>query len=85
LLAERLVLATDWVSARPTPEARHIGYFGASTGAAAALVAARFWFEDHLLGKKTSAVRARVFPSWNRRGGCAIKKKTASEAAQTDI
>jgi hypothetical protein len=26
---------------------------------------------------------ARVFPSWNRRGGCAIKKKTASEAAQT--
>jgi hypothetical protein len=25
----------------------------------------------------------RVFPSWNRRGGCAIKKKTASEAAQT--
>jgi hypothetical protein len=26
---------------------------------------------------------ARVFPSWNRRGGCALKKKTASEAAQT--
>jgi hypothetical protein len=24
-----------------------------------------------------------VFPSWNRRGGCAIQKKTASEAAQT--
>jgi hypothetical protein len=28
-------------------------------------------------------LEARVFPSWNRRGGCAIKKKTASEAAQT--
>jgi hypothetical protein len=26
---------------------------------------------------------ASVFPSWNRRGGCAIKKKAASEAAQT--
>jgi len=26
---------------------------------------------------------ARVFPSWNRRGGCAIKKKIRSEAAQT--
>jgi hypothetical protein len=28
-------------------------------------------------------MEARVFPSWNRRGGCAIKKKPASEAAQT--
>jgi dienelactone hydrolase len=40
LLAERLVLATDWLSARLDAEGGHIGYFGASTGAAAALVAA---------------------------------------------
>jgi len=40
LLAERLVGATGWL--REQPETRHlrIGYFGASTGAAAALVAA---------------------------------------------
>jgi len=40
LLAERLENATGWLSARSSPEAQHIGYFGASTGAAAALVAA---------------------------------------------
>jgi dienelactone hydrolase len=39
LLAERLVNGTDWLSARGT-EGPHIGYFGASTGAAASLVAA---------------------------------------------
>lgn len=40
LLAQRLTGATDWL--RQYPETRHlrIGYFGASTGAAAALVAA---------------------------------------------
>jgi putative phosphoribosyl transferase len=40
LLAERLVATTDWL--RHEPKAKHlkIGYFGASTGAAAALVAA---------------------------------------------
>ena len=40
LLAERLVYATRWLQARSKPEAAHLGYFGASTGAAAALVAA---------------------------------------------
>jgi putative phosphoribosyl transferase len=40
LLAERLVLATDWLTLNSNSHARHIGYFGASTGAAAALVAA---------------------------------------------
>jgi putative phosphoribosyl transferase len=40
LLAERLVAATDWLASnQPTGNLR-IGYFGASTGAAAALVAA---------------------------------------------
>ncbi|WP_394829648.1 dienelactone hydrolase family protein [Pendulispora albinea] len=40
LLAERLVAVTDWALARRPADATHIGYFGASTGAAAALVAA---------------------------------------------
>ncbi|MFW6158850.1 MAG: dienelactone hydrolase family protein [Planctomycetota bacterium] len=40
LLGRRLVGATDWFLKRPESEGRTIGYFGASTGAAAALVAA---------------------------------------------
>jgi len=40
LLAERLVSATHWLRERSSPETQHLGYFGASTGAAAALVAA---------------------------------------------
>ncbi|HEY3395542.1 MAG TPA: dienelactone hydrolase family protein [Lacipirellulaceae bacterium] len=40
LLAERLVDATDWLAREPTTSRLPIGYFGASTGAAAALVAA---------------------------------------------
>jgi dienelactone hydrolase len=40
LLAERLLLATDWVTQDRQTAALPIGYFGASTGAAAALVAA---------------------------------------------
>src|SRR5262245_75180 len=40
LLATRLAGATDWVSRRPATSGRPICYFGASTGAAAALVAA---------------------------------------------
>ena len=40
LLARRLVSATDWVSGRSETRGLRIGYFGASTGAAAALVAA---------------------------------------------
>ena len=40
LLARRLVLATRWLSARPDAAAARIGYFGASTGAGAALAAA---------------------------------------------
>jgi dienelactone hydrolase len=40
LLAARLVAATDWVHAQPATRALRIGYFGASTGAAAALIAA---------------------------------------------
>jgi dienelactone hydrolase len=40
LLAGRLVSATDWLLKNPTTEGLKIGYFGASTGAGAALAAA---------------------------------------------
>jgi putative phosphoribosyl transferase len=40
LLADRLALATGWVAGDPETAGLPIGYFGASTGAAAALVAA---------------------------------------------
>lgn len=40
LLATRLVDATDWVRAQSAASGLSLGYFGASTGAAAALVAA---------------------------------------------
>ena len=40
LLAERLVGATDWLTRQPDTRHLPIGYFGASTGAAGALVAA---------------------------------------------
>ena len=40
LLAERLKLATRWVQQQPALQDKALGYFGASTGAAAALVAA---------------------------------------------
>ncbi len=40
LLARRVVAATRWLAGRPEAAERAIGYFGASTGAAAALVAA---------------------------------------------
>jgi dienelactone hydrolase len=40
LLARRLRAATDWVRAQPATKDLALGYFGASTGAAAALIAA---------------------------------------------
>ncbi|MBY0273261.1 MAG: dienelactone hydrolase family protein [Alphaproteobacteria bacterium] len=39
LLAERLEKATDWAIKNPTTKHLSLGYFGASTGAAAALIA----------------------------------------------
>jgi dienelactone hydrolase len=39
LLAERLVQATNWATRQPQTQDLRIGYFGSSTGAAAALVA----------------------------------------------
>jgi dienelactone hydrolase len=46
LLAGRLAGATDWVMTHPDTAGLPIGYFGASTGAAAALVAAAQRPED---------------------------------------
>ena len=40
MLAERLVGATEWLKKNPETQNLHLGYFGASTGAAAALIAA---------------------------------------------
>lgn len=40
LLADRLAGATEWVRATPETEDLSVGYFGSSTGAAAALIAA---------------------------------------------
>ena len=40
LLAERLIGATEWIKTQPETRSLMLGYFGASTGAAAALVAA---------------------------------------------
>lgn len=40
LLADRLMVAVDWLDRQPDLKDRGVGYFGASTGAAAALVAA---------------------------------------------
>jgi putative phosphoribosyl transferase len=40
LLSRRVVAATDWLLSQPATRNLKIGYFGASTGAAAALVAA---------------------------------------------
>lgn len=40
LLARRLIDTVHWIEQRPAISGFHIGYFGASTGAAAALVAA---------------------------------------------
>jgi putative phosphoribosyl transferase len=53
LLTGRLVAATRWLSARPAAGDLPIGYFGASTGAAAALLAASE------LGDQVSAVVSR--------------------------
>ncbi len=40
LLAKRLIGATDWLTRNPLTASLKVGYFGASTGAAAALIAA---------------------------------------------
>ncbi len=51
LLAERLIAATDWVVGQRELHSMPLGYFGSSTGAAAALIAA---------GRRPDVVRAVV-------------------------
>lgn len=53
LLAERLIHVTHWVQGNPSTQHLKIGYFGASTGGAAALVAAA------VLGNQISTVVSR--------------------------
>jgi len=53
LLTRRLIEATHWLRAQPQFAGFRVGYFGASTGAAAALKAAA------ILGKQISAVVSR--------------------------
>lgn len=50
-LARRLIAATDWVKQLDSSKGLSIGYFGASTGAAAALVAAA---DDQAIGAVVS-------------------------------
>lgn len=53
LLTERLIQVTQWVQANPSTQDLKIGFFGASTGAAAALAAAA------VIGNQVSAVVSR--------------------------
>ena len=53
LLTRRLLAATAWLQSNPETRALHLGYFGASTGAAAALQAAA------KMGDKIAAVVSR--------------------------
>jgi dienelactone hydrolase len=53
LLAERLIAATEWVGKQPEVKDLRLGYFGSSTGSAAALVAAA------KIGNKIGAVVSR--------------------------
>ncbi|MBI3481284.1 MAG: dienelactone hydrolase family protein [Nitrosomonadales bacterium] len=53
LLTQRLLAATAWLQNNPGTQALHFGYFGASTGAAAALQAAA------QMGSKIAAVVSR--------------------------
>jgi len=46
LLAERLAAATEWLKKNPATKSLAVGYFGSSTGAAAALIAATRFPKD---------------------------------------
>ena len=46
LLTERLIAITKWVKENPETKGLNLGYFGASTGAASALVAAAYFGEE---------------------------------------
>ena len=58
LLTHRLLAATDWLQTNPKTQTMHLGYFGASTGAAAALQAAAL-LATMKIGAKINAVVSR--------------------------
>jgi len=58
LLTHRLLAATEWLQTNPKTQAMRLGYFGASTGAAAALQAAAL-LATMKTGAKISAVVSR--------------------------
>jgi hypothetical protein len=60
LLARRLVSITDWILENPDTKDFSVGYFGASTATAAAIVAAA---QRHANNNKTNYVFAIVSPS----------------------
>ena len=70
LLTRRLLAATAWLQSNPKTQALHLGYFGASTGAAAALQAAA------KIGDKISAVVSRGGRP-DLAGATALKQVTA--------
>jgi len=70
LLTERLLAATAWLHSEPQTKDLSLGYFGASTGAAAALQASA------LLGDKISAVVSRGGRP-DLAGAVALRKVTA--------
>ena len=89
LLARRLIGATDWVAREEALKELSIGYFGASTGAAAALVAAAKRPEivravvsrggrPHLAKRSLAQVRA---PTLFIVGGADVEVLTLNEAA----
>jgi putative phosphoribosyl transferase len=53
LLGRRLIDATEWLASQPSTRSLRVGYFGASTGSAAALIAAA------KLGERVGAVVSR--------------------------
>jgi putative phosphoribosyl transferase len=63
LLADRLLAATDWAAKLPSLARLPVGYFGASTGAAAALVAAAKR-PQHISAVVSRGGRPDLAPAW---------------------
>src|SRR5207245_8481400 len=74
LLAARLVVATDWLTQQSDTRELGVGYFGASTGAAAALIAA---------AERADIVRA-VVSRWGATGSRRRPSGTSAGADTAD-
>ena len=73
LLAERLVHATKWAKQQQQTRDLRIGYFGSSTGGAAALVAA--------VGCSAGCRRGRITRRASRFGGRSFAKSAGTNSA----